>query len=85
MACFSSRGTCAENNELFVIVVIAETTDKEHFFKIVLGRGLSLQYVEFKKCRMWLTCVLETGKNSSNLIPPKHADSSKFTDKRLLS
>ena len=51
MACFRFRGTCAEDNEVFIILVIAEITDKEHFFKIVIGRGSSLQYVEFKECR----------------------------------
>ena len=64
MTCFSSRGTFAEDNELFMILVIAEIMDKEHFFKILVGRGSSLQYVEFKECRMLLTCVLKTGRNS---------------------
>ena len=85
MACFSSRGTCTKDNELFIIVVIAEITDEEHFFKIAVGRGSSLQYVEFKECRILLTCVLETRRNSSNLIPLKHADSSKFTEEELVS
>ena len=84
MASFSSKGTRAEDNELFIIVVIAEITDKELFFKTVVGRGSSLKYGEFKEYRMLLTCVLETERNSSNLVPLKHADSSKFTEERLL-
>ena len=60
LACFSSRRTCVEDNELFIILMIAEITDKEYFFKIVVKRRLSLHYVEFKECRMLLTCVLET-------------------------
>ena len=83
MACFRSGGTCAEDHQQFIILVIAEITDKEHFFKIVDKRGSSLQYVEFQECRMLLTCVLGTERNLLNLIPLKHVDSSKFTERPL--
>ena len=41
------------------MLVIAEIIDKEHFLKIVVGKTSNLQYAEYKKCRMLLTCVLE--------------------------
>ena len=37
---------------MIIPLVIAEITNKEYVFKIVVGSGSSLQYVEFKKCEM---------------------------------